>query len=152
LSGGGALNHEVQDFIRTAFGIDFVQGYGLTETNAGLSIQASDDLRGGIAGVPVPSVEIKLGSTPEICDPKGNPYLSTDTVDDDGNPVFGRGEIMARGPSISLGYYMMPVQTKEVYVVSENFILWSYLKNYCHPFPNSCIIFGNEGRRLVSYW
>jgi long-chain acyl-CoA synthetase len=27
LSGGGPLNGEVQDFIRTCFGIDFVQGY-----------------------------------------------------------------------------------------------------------------------------
>lgn len=27
LSGGGPLNAEVQGFIRTAFGIDFVQGY-----------------------------------------------------------------------------------------------------------------------------
>jgi long-chain acyl-CoA synthetase len=117
LSGGGALNNEVQDFIRIAFGIDFVQGYGLTETNAGLTIQATDDLRGGIAGKPVPSVEIKLESTPDICDRKKNPYLSTDTVDVEGNPIFGRGEIMARGPSISLGYYMMPEQTKEVYDV-----------------------------------
>lgn len=117
LSGGGALNREVQDFIRTAFGIDFVQGYGLTETNAGLTIQATDDLRGGIAGMPVPSIEIKLDSTPEICDKKGNAYLSTDRIDVEGNPVFGRGEIMARGPSISSGYYMMPDQTKEVFAV-----------------------------------
>ena len=117
MSGGGALNSEVQDFIRIAFGIEFVQGYGLTETNAGLTIQATDDLRGGIAGRPVPSVEIKLESTPEICDRKNNPYLSTDTADVEGNPIFGRGEIMARGPSISLGYYMMPEQTGEVYEV-----------------------------------
>jgi long-chain acyl-CoA synthetase len=27
LSGGGPLNEEVQDFIRTAFGVEFVQGY-----------------------------------------------------------------------------------------------------------------------------
>jgi long-chain acyl-CoA synthetase len=96
-----------------------VQGYGLTETNAGLTIQAVDDFRGGIAGVPVPSVEIKLESTPEICDRKGNPYLSTDTFDVEGNPVFGRGEILARGPSLSLGYYMMPEQTKEEFNVSQ---------------------------------
>jgi acyl-CoA synthetase (AMP-forming)/AMP-acid ligase II len=117
LSGGGPLNGEVQEFIRIAFGIEFVQGYGLTETLAGLTIQAGDDLRTGIAGKPIPSVEIKLASTPEVCDRKGNPYLSTDTMDVDGNVVFGRGEIAARGPSVSSGYYMMPEQTKAEFKV-----------------------------------
>jgi long-subunit acyl-CoA synthetase (AMP-forming) len=117
LSGGGPLNGEVQEFIRIAFGIEFVQGYGLTETLAGLAIQAGDDLRTGIAGKPIPSVEVKLTSTPEVCDRKGNPYLSTDTMDVDGNAVFGRGEIAARGPSISSGYYMMPEQTKAEFKV-----------------------------------
>jgi long-chain acyl-CoA synthetase len=116
LSGGGPLNWEVQDFIRTAFGIEFVQGYGLTETCAGLTIQATDDLRGRIAGTPVPSVEIKMESTIEVCDRNGNPYLATDTEDIEGNPVFGRGEVCARGPSIASGYYMMPEQTKEVFM------------------------------------
>lgn len=115
LSGGGPLNSEVQIFMRTCFGIPLVQGYGLTETNAGLSIQAWDDLRSGVAGVPIPSVEVKLLSVPEINDKAGLPYLSTDTRDVDGNKVHGRGEILVRGPSVSLGYYMMPDKTKEVF-------------------------------------
>lgn len=94
-----------------------VQGYGLTETCAGLTIQATDDLRGGIAGRPVPSVEMKMVSTPDVCDRNGNPYLSTDRLDTFGHPVFGRGEIVARGPSITCGYYMMPEQTKEEFKV-----------------------------------
>lgn len=72
-------------------------------------------MRSGIAGVPIPSVEIKLDSTPEIMDKRGNAYLSTDTEDVDGNPVFGRGEILIRGSNVSLGYYMMPDKTKEVF-------------------------------------
>jgi long-chain acyl-CoA synthetase len=85
----------------------------LTETCAGVSIQAQDDLRGGIAGVPIPSIEVKLESCPDVCDKKGKPYLSTDTVDVEGNKVWGRGEILARGTNISCGYYMMPDKTKE---------------------------------------
>lgn len=83
------------------------------ETCAGLCIQDVDDFRSGIAGVPISSVEIRLESTPEISDKKGNPYLSTDRFDVDGNPVFGRGEIVARGPSIASGYYKMEDKTKE---------------------------------------
>jgi len=93
----------------------FFGAQGLTETCAGGTIQSPDDIRTGIAGVPIPSVEIKMESTPEVLDKKGNPYLSTDTVDVDGNPVFGRGEILIRGTQISKGYYLMPDKTKEVF-------------------------------------
>jgi len=115
LSGGGPLNSEVQVFIRTCFGIPFIQGYGLTETNAGLTIQDESDLRPGIAGAPIGSVEVMLESVPEINDKAGLPYLNTDTRDVDGNKIFGRGEILVKGPSVSLGYYMMEEKTKEVF-------------------------------------
>ena len=65
--------------------------------------------------MPIPSVEVKLESVPDICDKGGATYLNTDTHDVYGNKVFGRGEILTRGPSVSLGYYTMPDKTKEVY-------------------------------------
>ena len=113
LSGGGPLNNEVQVFVRTCFGCPLFQGYGLTETTAGLSIQDPTDLRAGIAGVPIPSVEVKLDSCPDIADKAGVPYLKDDTRDVEGNRVHGRGEIMVKGHNIALGYYMMPEKTLE---------------------------------------
>lgn len=86
---------------------------GLTETCAGVTVQDPTDLRGRIAGVPLASVEVKVESTPEISDRNGNPYLSTDTQDVEGNPIFGRGEIVVRGNNITCGYYMMADKTKE---------------------------------------
>lgn len=77
LSGGGPLNGEVQEFIRVAFNLPLIQGYGLTETCAGLTIQAQDDDRPAIAGTVIPSVEVKVVSTPDVCDKGGLPYLST---------------------------------------------------------------------------
>jgi len=116
LSGGGSLNAEVQQFIRVAFGIKLVQGYGLTETCAGGTIQALDDLNTCIAGVVIPSCTIKLVSCNEITDKGGQTYLSTDRRDVDGNPVFGRGEVWIRGGNVASGYYMMPEATKEVFL------------------------------------
>lgn len=115
LSGGGPLNSEVQEFVRTCFGIDLVQGYGLTETCAGLTIQAKDDLRPSVVGFPIASVEVRLSSCPEITDRNHAPYLSTDTKDVNGDPVFGRGEVQMKGNSLTLGYYKMQDKTDEVF-------------------------------------
>ena len=80
------------------------------------TIQAFDDMRCGVAGVPIPSVEIKLVSTPDVTDKAGNAYLSTDRMDVYGNQVFGRGEVLIGGTNVSLGYYMMPEKTEESYM------------------------------------
>lgn len=85
----------------------------MTETCAGASVQASDDFRPGIAGQPVPSVEVKLVSTPDIGDTAGQPYLSTDRHDVEGVQIYGRGEIVVRGVNITAGYYMEPEKTAE---------------------------------------
>jgi long-chain acyl-CoA synthetase len=55
-------------------------------------------------------------STPDVGDKAGQPYLSTDRFDVEGEPIFGRGEIVARGGNISTGYYMMHEKTKEEFM------------------------------------
>lgn len=55
---------------------------------------------------------MKLVSTYDVQDKAGQPYLSTDRRDVDGNPVWGRGEVYVRGINVSTGYYMMPDKTK----------------------------------------
>mmetsp|Transcript_33410 Transcript_33410/g.76986 ORF Transcript_33410/g.76986 Transcript_33410/m.76986 type:complete len:248 (+) Transcript_33410:1489-2232(+) len=74
-----------------------------------------DDLRSGVQGVPIPTAEVKLESTPDICDRAGQPYLSTDRKDSEGNAILGRGEILVKGSNIGIGYYMLPDKTKEVF-------------------------------------
>lgn len=113
ISGGGPLNPTVQDFIRACFGCPVIQGYGLTETCAGLAIQSYEDYRSGIAGVPLACCEVKLLSCPDLKDSGGRPYLSEDRTDAEGHPVHGRGEILVRGPNVSLGYYMQHEKSKE---------------------------------------
>ena len=121
LTGAGPCSEEVQDTIRTAFKMPLVQGYGLTETVAGATIQFPDDMRSGITGPPLGSAEIKLmdafeeGSTDvPIKDRAGVPYKCTDTTHM-GEPCKGRGEVCIRGPAVANGYYKLEQKTAEVF-------------------------------------
>lgn len=115
VSGGGPLNPNLHNFVRTCFCCPFIQGYALTETCVGGCFQDTRDARGNVVGPPVPCVEIMLQSEPEFKDTAGLSYLHTDTVSSKGEPIIGRGEICMRGPCISSGYYKMPDKTKEEY-------------------------------------
>lgn len=56
----------------------------------------------------MPGVEVKLESCPDFIDKAGQPYLTSDRLDVEGEPIWGRGEILSRGTTMSSGYYMMP--------------------------------------------
>jgi len=60
-------------------------------------------------------VEVKLESCPDFIDKAGQPYLTTDRLDVEGDPIWGRGEILTRGSTLATGYYMMPELTKEAF-------------------------------------
>ena len=74
------------------FGIDSVQGYGLTETSPLLAAETDKEHCPGSVGMAPFNVELKL-----------------EDVDEN-----GIGEIVAKGPNIMLGYYENPEATKEV--------------------------------------
>ena len=107
LSGGGAISAEVQEWCRTALDCPLVQGYGLTETTGGATIQMPDDTSIGIAGTPLSSVEVTLHSEPDITDANNQPYMATDTAHSTGEACAGRGEVWVRGVNVSAGYYKM---------------------------------------------
>ena len=75
------------------FGINSIQGYGLTETSPVLTAEAENKHKPGSIGYPLDNVEIKI-----------------DNPDKD-----GVGEILAKGPNIMLGYYNDEKKTKETF-------------------------------------
>ena len=75
------------------FGINSIQGYGLTETSPVLTAEAENKHKPGSIGYPLDNVEIKI-----------------DNPDKD-----GVGEILAKGPNIMLGYYDDEKKTKEAF-------------------------------------
>ena len=90
--GGAAADPVVAEGLQ-GFGFSFLQGYGLTETSPILTVNQIDNFKNDAAGVPLPSVELKI-------------------VDPDEN---GIGEIYAKADSVMLGYYKNKEQTESTF-------------------------------------
>mmetsp|Transcript_8477 Transcript_8477/g.18471 ORF Transcript_8477/g.18471 Transcript_8477/m.18471 type:complete len:779 (-) Transcript_8477:149-2485(-) len=120
ITGGGPISSDVQTFIRVAFAMPLVQGYALTETTCAGTIQDITDVRDGVIGPPIPSVEMKLcdcvneKGEAEVMDREKRPYCASDRSHY-GMPCLGRGEIAIRGPSVSAGYFKQQDKTDEVF-------------------------------------
>jgi long-chain acyl-CoA synthetase len=65
ISGGGALDPSVAHVLRGA-GITILEGYGLTETSAPVTLNAPAANRIGTVGRPLPGVEIRVGPAGEV--------------------------------------------------------------------------------------
>ncbi|MCP4657161.1 MAG: long-chain fatty acid--CoA ligase, partial [bacterium] len=85
ISGGAPLTREVSEFFE-AVGMPVFQGYGLTESSPVLTSTAPDRQRQGSVGKALSGVELRL---------------ATD------------GEVLARGPGITRGYWKNPQATEE---------------------------------------
>jgi long-chain acyl-CoA synthetase len=90
VAGGAALDAETEKGFNE-LGFNLVQGYGLTETSPVIASELTNCRRLGSIGKKFPSLEVKI---------------------EDANEE-GIGELMAKGPSIMLGYYNNDEATKE---------------------------------------
>jgi long-chain acyl-CoA synthetase len=99
VSGGSALPMEILKQFQTKFGVQILEGYGLSETSPVATFSDPDrDPRPGSIGVPIWGVWTKL------VDPDWKTIEGADEV----------GEIAIRGHNIMKGYYNRPEATAEV--------------------------------------
>ena len=85
ICGGAPLSHEVATFFQVA-GVPILEGYGLTETCAPVSVNTPRHFRLGSVGRPLPEVSIKIASD---------------------------GEILIKSRKVFAGYFKSPEETQE---------------------------------------
>ncbi len=96
--GGMAVQEAVAKKWLAVTGCPIVEGYGLSETSAGVTCNPTDSMAyTGSIGLPMPNVEIRI-------------------LDDDGRdlPLGEAGEIAIRGPQVMSGYWQRPDETAKV--------------------------------------
>ncbi|HEX4867189.1 MAG TPA: AMP-binding protein [Acidimicrobiales bacterium] len=95
-SGAAKLDPQVQRTMAERFGVDLIEGYGLTEACPVVTTGSGADAPEGSVGVPVPGVRVRL------VEPDGNDALV-------GDP----GEIWVSGPNVFAGYWEDPEATSQ---------------------------------------
>ncbi len=96
-SGGAALPVEVLQSIGTKYGIDIVEGYGLSECSPVASLNPVNGVKKpGSIGIALPGVEIKIFNDLDEELPPNSP-----------------GELVLRGPNVMKGYFNLPEATNE---------------------------------------
>jgi long-chain acyl-CoA synthetase len=91
VSGAAPMPPHISRFF-TLLGVDFVQGYGLTETSPCISVNRLGNIRFNSVGPPLDGVEVKIDQPDSL----------------------GIGEILVRGDNCTSGYKGNPEQTAEL--------------------------------------
>jgi len=101
ICGSAPISAEVKDFLRVAMDVQFIEGYGLTETSAAATLCHPDDVSNFHVGMPSLCCELKLVDVAEMG------YASSKAPPS--------GEVCVRGPCVFGGYYKMPDKTAEAF-------------------------------------
>lgn len=139
IAGGAAMSKEaIQGFLD--LGINLLQGYGLTETSPVLAGENDKYKRTGSVGFPLPGLDVK--------------------IDNPNNE--GIGEILAKGPTVMMGYVDIPEATSEVlkngwfytgdlgYIDNDGFLFITGRKKDVIVLKNGKNVFPEELEILIS--
>mmetsp|Transcript_1212 Transcript_1212/g.1893 ORF Transcript_1212/g.1893 Transcript_1212/m.1893 type:complete len:474 (-) Transcript_1212:29-1450(-) len=117
VTGSAPISSNVLTFMRILLGCNVIEGYGQTETSAGVTLTQLGDFSADHVGGPMPCSEICLKDVPEMG------YFHTDSWHGGdprsggggGVPCEGRGEICFRGTNVFVGYFKDAEQTRAAF-------------------------------------
>jgi len=106
ISGGGSLSAELCALYH-GMGLPILEGYGLTETSPVLTVNPPEEPKIGTIGNPLPGVELQVDEGAV----ERSPF-----ADDPGDV----GELLARGPNVTDGYWNKPEETEAAFTPAED--------------------------------
>ncbi len=155
ISGGAAIDMETA-YLFLSLGIQFIEGYGLTETAPVITVAMPEYYRPGVIGKPLPGIEIKIAEDGELL-ARGENIMkgyyhrddaTTEAIDNDG--WLHTGDL---GALDNEGNYKIVGRKKEIIVLANGKnvapqVVESYLNQ--SPYIKDVVIFGDEQITLVA--
>jgi long-chain acyl-CoA synthetase len=148
ISGGAPLGSRLGHFYRGA-GITILEGYGLTETTAGATLNLTQEIRIGSVGRPIPGNSIRIAEDGEVLI-KGPIVMRGYWQNDAANQEVFDGEWFKTGDLGKLdedGYLFITGRKKELIVTAGGknvapAVLEDRLR--AHPLVSQCIVVGDN--------
>ncbi|WP_290512084.1 long-chain fatty acid--CoA ligase [Aeromicrobium sp.] len=154
MSGGAPLGDRLAHFYR-GIGVTVLEGYGLTETSAALTVNTPDEQRIGTVGRPLPGTEVRVAPDGELSfrGPQvfagywHNEAATADSIDHDG--WFATGDL---GEVDDDGYVRITGRKKEIIVTAggKN-VAPAALEDSVRasPYVSQCLVVG-DGKPFVA--
>ena len=98
--GGAAMPAAISEKLKSRTGLDYIEGYGLSETMAATHINPPDAPKSQCLGVPVFDVDSRI--------------IDVETLTEKGPGEVG--EIVSHGPQVTIGYWNRPEETRNAFV------------------------------------
>ncbi|MFT4299024.1 MAG: AMP-dependent synthetase/ligase [Aeromicrobium sp.] len=154
ISGGAPLGERLAHFYR-GIGVTVLEGYGLTETTAALTVNTPEEHRVGTVGKPFPRTEVRVAEDGELHfrGPQvftrywNNPEATAQSIDADG--WFATGDL---GDVDADGYVRITGRKKEILVTAGGknvapAVLEDRVRS--HPVVSQCLVVG-DGKPFIS--